>query len=343
MGFEDRDYARDGSYSRFGSGEALLANAPACKWLIIITVVIYVSQIVALRPPSESEVREFIGQYESFEPTDEYYNQFVSQYPQVSITQNWLELDRQKVSRGQVWRLLTSAFCHNRFGIWHIAFNMLLLYWFGRTLESMYGSKEFLLFYCSSAIVASIAYCALQIVTEESIPAIGASGAVMGVMCLYTMWYPRATINVMMIIPVEMRVLLVLYVLYDLHPVLMQLSGSPIYTGVGHAAHLGGLAFGYIYWRQSWRLAPIWNRVEKRFTGKKKFQNSRSRAHGSPAILPFPNSNSASSNPSSKKAESRFEAELDAVLEKISAEGEESLTDRDRKVLAQASQRYRKG
>lgn len=335
MGFEDRDYARDGSYSRFGSGEALLASSPACKWLIIITVVVYVSQIFALRPPTENEVRGFVGQYESFEPDGKSFRRFAASYPRVSVTEQWLELDRRKVSRGQVWRLLTSAFCHNRFGIWHIAFNMFLLYWFGRALESIYGSKEFLLFYLSSAIFASTIYCALQMVTGETVSAIGASGAVMGVMCLYTMWYPRDTIRVMMLVPVEMRVLLLLYVLYDLHPVLMQLAGSPMPTGIGHAAHLGGLAFGFVYWRQSWRLAPIWNWVEQRFGKKKKFNLKRNRAtHDGPATKPFPNS---------KPVDKRFESQLDSVLEKISREGESSLTDHERKVLERASERYREG
>jgi len=47
----------------------------------------------------------------------------------VSLVQEWFELDTRKLLRGQVWRLLTHAFCHERAGIWHILFNMLFLYW----------------------------------------------------------------------------------------------------------------------------------------------------------------------------------------------------------------------
>ena len=55
----------------------------------------------------------------------------------VSIIQEWFQLEARQVKRGQVWRLLTYAFCHDRFGLWHILFNMLLLYLCGVTLESI--------------------------------------------------------------------------------------------------------------------------------------------------------------------------------------------------------------
>ncbi|MEJ7592994.1 MAG: rhomboid family intramembrane serine protease [Planctomycetaceae bacterium] len=64
--------------------------------------------------------------------------------PRISIVQDWLELDTNKVRQGQVWRILTSAFCHDRHGLLHILFNMLGLIWFGIALEYMYGEREFL-------------------------------------------------------------------------------------------------------------------------------------------------------------------------------------------------------
>ena len=108
-----------------------------------------------------------------------------------SIVQEWFELNPKKtVEQGQIWRLVTSAFCHDRHGLWHILFNMLLLCWFGQRLERMYGSTEFLLFYLVATVCASLAYVGLAYHGGSKVPAIGASGAIMGVMMLYVIYYP---------------------------------------------------------------------------------------------------------------------------------------------------------
>ncbi len=134
---------------------------------------------------------------------------------------------------------------------------MLFFYWFGSTLEVMYGSREFLLFYLSAALTASLAFVGLDLITGGAAPMIGASGAVMGVTMLFAIHYPRHVIYVMLIIPIEVRWLVCLYVIFDLHPVLLALAGDRQFTGVAHAAHLGGLAFGFLYWKRGWRLEPL--------------------------------------------------------------------------------------
>jgi membrane associated rhomboid family serine protease len=180
----------------------------------------------------------------------------------VSIVQEWCELDAKKVVyQGQVWRLLTHAFCHDRYGLFHILFNMLFLYWFGSTLESMYGSREFLLFYLTAAVLAGLAFVGLELYTGSSTPGIGASGAVMAVTMLYALHFPRETISVLWFFPLEMRWLMIGYVIWDLHPVLLALAGDRLYTGVAHSAHLGGLAFGFLYWMYGWRLDPLVERI----------------------------------------------------------------------------------
>src|SRR5439155_10050597 len=121
---------------------------------------------------------------------------------------------------------------HSRLAIWHIVINMFLLYWFGTRLESMYGSREFLLFYLAAALCGSAAYVALALYTGSNAPAIGASGAVMGVMMLYTIFYPFETFLICWVVPVPLWILLSLYVLYDLHPVLLALSGEQLFLGV---------------------------------------------------------------------------------------------------------------
>jgi membrane associated rhomboid family serine protease len=392
MGYDNRDYFRDGSYSAGGSS-GFMDGAPTCKRILIATVVIFVLQMFWTRPAKladvqpmidriraqQAELQESNGIQDSHEwldaiarvggdpsdtrPIDEYEFDFTQEMllngsPNVSIVENWFSLDTDKVvSSGQVWRLITCALCHDRFGIWHIFINMFLLFWFGQSVESTYGSKEFLIFYCVAALVASFAFIGLELFTGQRHGAIGASGAVMAVVCLFTMWNPGYTIRMYFLFPIQIKYLLLFYVLFDIHPVLLALSGTPTYTGVGHAAHLGGLIFGFLYFRNGWQLAPYWNRVASFFGGKENTKRSRNtktrkqKSNAEPRAIPI-NSETSSSNPSTHSpnskvpppktaADLRFDAQLDEILKKISDQGQDSLTARERKVLTNASQRYR--
>jgi membrane associated rhomboid family serine protease len=239
----------------------------------------------------------------------------------VSIVQEWLELDpKMTVERGQVWRLVTCAFCHNRYGVWHVLFNMLMLYWFGTRLERMYGSREFFLFYLVAVLCASLAYLALAYYTGSKIPAIGASGGVMGVMMLYTIYYPFETFLFCWLIPIPLWALLGLYIVFDLHPILLALAGDRLFTGVAHAGHLGGLAFGFLYLWSGVRLEGIFDR---------KWHTPRLRKVKPSPVRP------------SIPQHDELAARVDEILEKISRQGKESLTEQEREVLNQASARYR--
>jgi membrane associated rhomboid family serine protease len=242
-----------------------------------------------------------------------------------SIVQEWFELDPKKtVEQGQIWRLVTSAFCHQRAALWNILFNMIVLFWFGQRLERMYGSTEFLLFYLAAAVCAPLAYLALAYHDGTNTPAIGASGAIMGVMMLYVIYHPFEQFLLFWLVPVPLWLLLSVYVLYDLQPILLSLAGDRVFTGVAHAGHLGGLVFGFMYWRFGWRLEPVFDRIRSFPFGRKAMPFRR------PVILPFPRRDSLG-------------ARVDEILKKISEHGKESLTDEERDILIQASTNYRGG
>src|SRR5580704_10733376 len=122
-------------------GEGFLASA--FKWIIAANVVVYICQLIV---------------------------------PEVT---DLFDLSPTAVLHGQVWRLVTYAFCHEPGSPFHILFNMLFLFWFGATLERMYGTREFMLFYFASAFISGLAFLALAIAMHDRTPAIGASGAVM--------------------------------------------------------------------------------------------------------------------------------------------------------------------
>jgi hypothetical protein len=115
-----------------------------------------------------------------------------------------------------------------------------------------------------------------------------------------------------------------LYMLYDPHLVLMALAGDPMFTGVAHASHLGGLAFGFLYWRFGWRLEPILDRIAPASPGGK------SRAFRKPVIL------------QSSPRDHNLTERVDEVLKKISERGANSLTDAERELLTKTAAKYRR-
>ena len=298
MGIENRDYIRNSSSSYLGGG----SDAPVCRGLIVVTVVIYILQLLLTQEPSAHMERE-------------------------SVVQNWLEMETPKVLYGQVWRLITCVFCHDRDNYWHILPNMFFLWMWGKTLEGMYGSKEFLYFYLAAAVVASLAFMGLEFVTGTRHPMVGASGAVFAVMMLYAIHYPRDRIYIFFVLPIEVRWLVLLCAVIDLHPVLKQLSGDGSLDGVAHAAHVGGLAFACLYWKFQWHitshvtgLARLRFWAQQRFGARRHLKVVRADDDDLPTNL---------------------DARVDELLAKIHEHGESSLTEDERRVLQVASERLR--
>lgn len=313
MGLYSRDYYREISASPWG-----FDGAPVVKWVIVLNVAAFLATILITRPPrvSERELEDrFAAQKDGERLTRHEMEELFRAAQRTSVVQEWGALDTEKVVyQGQVWRLVTSAFLHARESVFHILLNMIALYWFGRTLEIMYGSREFLLFYLAAALCGSAAFVGLDLVTGSRVPAVGASGAVLGVMMLYTVHFPCEEIFYCFFFPMQMRWLMALYVVVDLHPVLLSVAGDRYGGGVAHAAHLGGLAFGFVYGWNQWRLAPLAGRVP----------GLRERA--------------APAAPARRPADAN---ELDRVLAKISASGADSLTAEERATLTAASARLK--
>ena len=116
-----------------------------------------------------------------------------------------------------------------------------------------------------------------------------------------------------------------LYVIFDLHPVLLALAGDQMGSGVAHAAHLGGLAFGFIYWKQSLRLEPLWDGL-RRWRWPRWFGPRRNIRLFKPR----------------ETLEDDLDELVDDILIKVHEQGEASLTDAEREVLRIAGQRYRR-
>jgi len=150
------------------------------------------------------------------------------------------------VMHGLVWTLLTAAFSHSEF--WHLAINMFVLWSFGTVLERLWGTRKFVIFYLVAAVVASVCHCVVSTVLmgNSDIPALGASGAVSGLLLAYALLFPRHKILLMGIVPVPALIGVLAFVGIDLWGLFAQTRGGGL--PIGHGAHLGGALAGAAMW-----------------------------------------------------------------------------------------------
>lgn len=149
------------------------------------------------------------------------------------------------------YQIFTHMFTHADLG--HIFFNMFNLWMFGRILENVWGPKKFLTFYFVCGIAAAVAHLAVQYYTGGFSFAIGASGAVMGVMVGFAYLFPNTELMFIFLpVPIKAKWIVAAMCAFDLF-------GGLGYTGdnIAHWAHLGGAAAGFI-------LVFYWNKTDKR-------------------------------------------------------------------------------
>ena len=138
--------------------------------------------------------------------------------------------------------VVVSLFLHA--GLAHIGGNMLFLWVFGNNVEDHLGRVKYLLFYLLGGIAASFAHILTHL--DSPLPAVGASGAVAAVMGAYLVLFPRAKVNVLVliivlftVIPVSAFIVLILWFLSQ-----FLIASGP--SGVAWMAHVGGFVFGMI-------------------------------------------------------------------------------------------------
>jgi membrane associated rhomboid family serine protease len=135
-------------------------------------------------------------------------------------------------------------------GFLHIAFNMLFLWIFGNNVEDSMGRPRFLVFYLLAGVVA--AYTQALLTAGSTVPTIGASGAIAGVLGGYLLLYPRARVLTVLliiffvtIIEIPASILLALWFFLQFVPALGQVTTSVAGSeGIAYWAHVGGFVFG---------------------------------------------------------------------------------------------------
>ena len=97
------------------------------------------------------------------------------------------------LQRFWVWQLLTGGLLHSDGDIWHLLWNCVIIFIFGRMVEQRLGLKRFLVFCLAATICSGLAYVLWAVMIDSVVPALGASGACMGMIAISALWYPRMT------------------------------------------------------------------------------------------------------------------------------------------------------
>lgn len=144
------------------------------------------------------------------------------------------------------YQLVTHMFAHG--GFFHLFFNMFVLWMFGSMLERVWGPKRFFIFYFACGLAAGVAHLLLQ-----NAPAVGASGAIMGLFAAFAYLFPNTQLIIFPFpVPVKAKYAVAIMAAFDLFGGVNS-AGS----NIAHFAHLGGLAMGFI-------LVLIWNKTNKK-------------------------------------------------------------------------------
>ncbi len=165
---------------------------------------------------------------------------------------DWAMIPARLVQFENPISLLSSIFLHG--GLLHLAGNMLFLFIFGDNLEEEMGHLGFLLFYLACGLAATLVQFAAA--PYSPVPVIGASGAIAGVMGGYLLLFPRARVDVLVILVIFLRIVpipawMMLGVWFGLQ-VLGGIGSDAATGGVAYWAHAGGFLVGIVLAVPSW-------------------------------------------------------------------------------------------
>jgi membrane associated rhomboid family serine protease len=199
---------------------------PVVRWLIIVNVVVWlVFQVI-------------IERYFLSEPLFTYLFGLVP----ISVIQKFF-----------VWQVGSYMFLHS-FNVFHIVFNMLLLWWLGSELEQRWGSKFFLSYYLVSGVGAGIIYTLVLLLNGLitgsmagwTSPVVGASGAIFGLMLAYGIIFGERIVYFMMVFPMRAKYFVMILGGVEIATLLNSGIGG---SEVANLAHIGGIISGFAFLR----------------------------------------------------------------------------------------------
>ena len=248
------------------------------------------------------------------------------------------------------WTVVTYMFVHGEF--WHLFWNMYALFLFGPRLEHLWGTKKFAFFYLFSGLGGLICYTLFF--RDSGTLLLGASGAIFGVMGAYALQWPKQEMYLFWVLPMRVLTLVMLLVGFNLAMGLFSLIGGSG-AGVAYFAHLGGFVVAWLYMRTPpgvsieqlcQRISQIPDTEDPPRAIPRALPRSRERVEEVDEIVAKSKALAAKRptavTPVRKVASRDLKAEdVNRVLDKISAEGLDSLTSDERSILEEMSRRLR--
>lgn len=201
-----------------------------------------------------------------------------------------------------VWQFFTYMFLHSTTDPWHLIFNLLGLWMFGSEVERALGVRQFLTLYFTAGIFAGICCCVFTPWT----PIMGASGAIFAIEVAFAMYFPNATV-IFYFFPMKAKYLVMIFAGITIFNCIVPKGGN-----IAHFAHLGGLVYGFLFVRYSFRVVNL----------LKKWQ-----IHQQEKEL---------------TKDHDLRAKVDEILDKVNRNGLRNLTWRERSFLKNASKKYKK-
>jgi membrane associated rhomboid family serine protease len=228
------------------------------------------------------------------------------------------------------WTIVSYAFAHSLTDIFHILFNMLALYWFGKLLIEYVGNEKLISVYILGGLAGGLVYLLMFntipyfVARSEFSGMVGASAAVFAVMVAAATLLPDYTFYLLFLGPVKIKYIALFYIV-------ISFIGSVGPNAGGNLAHLGGALMGFIYTKQlqvgvnwgSWITATLdW--IKGLFQSKPKVKVTYRK--------PEPTRKANNFNKATQE-------EIDLILDKISDKGYESLTKDEKEKLFNASKK----
>lgn len=236
----------------------------------------------------------------------------------------------------QVWQLVTYQFMHGGFS--HILFNMFALWMFGASIEDVFGSKKFLIFYLLAGVSAGLLHLFISPLLGGS-PAftIGASGAIYGVLIAYALFFPNNLIYLYFLIPVKAKYLIGFLIVIEF------LAVDSASSSVAHLAHLGGALFGFLYImfdKNSY--VSLKNAFNKSYF--KKSSSNKNIFDGfsfgqKKKDIEVEDANFYEIKDKENDNAEVTQEEIDKILDKISQSGYQNLSEKEKRILFQASKK----
>ena len=248
-----------------------------------------------------------------------------------------LALYPEFLRQGHIYQLLTFQFLHG--DLLHIIINCLMIWMIGKPIEEALGKKRLITLYLLSGIAGGLVQCGLAWANiNPTGGVVGASAGVFGLIAAFAVlqWNREMTILLMFIIPVRIRAkyLLIALAVIGFLGVLTQRHEMGSGAHVAHGAHLGGLLGGVLFILAfvqggTWAgVEPWWQRITERWNerrvvtidgGAKAYSRTRKRQKAREVDV--------------------MEEDIDGILDKISDQGMDSLTDKEREALAKAAKK----